>query len=249
MQLTLVQGKTRSHGVWEKFLGHRATIPRTSGGTNVTFVCCSAHLPVSKISPSQTWTAGNWLVLFLCLSLVLFFRSAFLSFLFCFLLVPSFSLFLSFSVFFAFVSWKLTTSKDSNAKCFSSILCLFFGFLSCFLFQIPFSYLCFFPGSQLCFCSTSKLLVSKNTSWKTPIFGQKASCNKTGYFLITCVLQNVKSYRFFCCLLFGQIWLMFKKHHKIGISAHFQKQKNDHFERLLSGPSKGIFMLQQTWPR
>ena len=45
----------------------------------------------------------------------------------------------------------------------------------------------------------------------------------------------------------AKFWLMFKKHYKIGISAHFQKQKkekNDHFEGLLSGPSKGYYLGQ-----
>ena len=126
--------------------------------------------------------------LFLCLSLSLSLSlsCSFLSFfllVFLFLLYfgSFFSLFLSFSVFFAFVSWKLTTSKDSIAKFFFINPVSFFGFLSCFLFQIPFSYLCFFLVFSYAFCSTSMFLVSKNTSWKTPIFGQKGSCNKTGF--------------------------------------------------------------------
>ena len=45
-------------------------------------------------------------------------------------------------------------------------------------------------------------------------------------FLITCGLQNVKSYRFFLPL-FAKFRLMFKKHYKIGILAHFQKQKKE----------------------
>ena len=49
------------------------------------------------------------------------------------------------------------------------------------------------------------------------------------------------------CPFFGQILLDVQKHYKIGISAHFQKQKkekNDHFEGLLSGPSKGYYLGQ-----
>ena len=46
----------------------------------------------------------------------------------------------------------------------------------------------------------------------------------------------------------ANVWLMFKKHYKIGISAHSRKQKkgkkNDHFEGLLSGPSKGYYLGQ-----
>ena len=44
---------------------------------------------------------------------------------------------------------------------------------------------------------------------KTQFFGEKGGCNKTVFFLSTCVLQNVKSYRFFAPL-FAQFWLMFK---------------------------------------
>ena len=43
----------------------------------------------------------------------------------------------------------------------------------------------------------------------------------------------------------ANFWLMFKKHYKIGISAHFQKQekrKKNHSEGLLSGPSKGYYL-------
>ena len=49
-------------------------------------------------------------------------------------------------------------------------------------------------------------------------------------------------------------WLMFKNTVKIGISAH-QKAKK-HFEGLLSGPSRGYYLVQvgcvlktQTWTR
>ena len=70
-----------------------------------------------------------------------------------------------------------------------------------FLFRIPFSYLCF-PGIQLCFLLNINVLVSKKHKLKNTNFGKKGSCNKTA-FLITCVLKNVKSYRFFP--FFGQI--------------------------------------------
>ena len=46
---------------------------------------------------------------------------------------------------------------------------------------------------------------------------------------------------------FAKFGLMFKKHCKIGISEHFQKQKkgkNDNFEGSLSGPSKGYYLGQ-----
>ena len=51
----------------------------------------------------------------------------------------------------------------------------------------------------------------------------------------------------FVCPFFGQILVDVQKHYKIGILAHFQKQKkekNDHFQGLLSGPSKGYYLGQ-----
>ena len=99
--------------------------------------------------------------LFLCPSLVLFFPSSFLYFFFCFRLVPSFSPFLSLSVFFAFVSGKITTSNIQLQSRFINPVS-FFGFLSCFLFEIPFFLSLFFADCQLCFLFW--FLVSKNTS-------------------------------------------------------------------------------------
>ena len=46
------------------------------------------------------------------------------------------------------------------------------------------------------------------------------------FFLITCVLKNAKSYRFFFPF-FGQILVDVQKHCKICVSAHFQKQKKE----------------------
>ena len=51
---------------------------------------------------------------------------------------------------------------------------------------------------------------------------------------------------FFFAPFFAKFWLMFKKHNKIGISAHFKKQKIEkmHFEVLLSGPSRCYYLCQ-----
>ena len=93
------------------------------------------------------------LSLSMSLSLSCYFLSFFLVvFLSCFLLVPCFCLFLSFSFFFAFVSCKEQHQNIQLQSLFSSIISLFFGFLSCFLFQIPFSYLCFFLILSCVFC-------------------------------------------------------------------------------------------------
>ena len=115
--------------------------------------------------------------LFLC-SFLLFFL---LVFPFCFLLVPCFSLFLSFSFFFAFVSWK---EQHQNIKLQLFFHQYFLFFVSCLLFsfQSLFLIFAFFLIWSYVFGSTSMLLVSSNQSSKTPIFGQKRGCNKTGLF-------------------------------------------------------------------
>ena len=135
---------------------------------------------------------------FSCLSLFL------LVFLFAFFLFLVLSLF-SFFFLLCFCFMKRTTWTFSIAIYFFPEICsLSFGFLSCFFFPIPFSYLVSFLILRYVFCSTSMFLVSKKQSWETPVFGQTGSCNKTG-FLWTCVLENVKSYRFilpfFCQIL------------------------------------------------
>ena len=66
-----------------------------------------------------------------------------------------------------------------------------FGFLSSFVFQIPF-HIFVFLDFKLRFLFNVNVLLSKRTSKKT--MGQEGDCNKM-FFLITCDLQNVKSYR------------------------------------------------------
>ena len=160
--------------------------------------------------------------LFLCLSLVFsFFLPSCLSF-FCFLLVPSFSVFLSFSVFFAFVSWKLTTSKDSIAKFFSSILCLFW-FPVLFLFQIPFSYLCFSWYSVMFFVQHQCFWFQKIHKLKTRIFGQKGSCNKT--FFYNLCFAKCEKLSFLFCPFFGHVLVDVQKHYKIMYFSTLSKAK------------------------
>ena len=83
----------------------------------------------------------------LSLSLVLFVLPYFLVF-FCFLVFVSF--------FVCLVS-LLLVHETNNIKpknlqfCFSNPFFLFFGCLSCFVFQIPFPCLCFVPDFKLCF--------------------------------------------------------------------------------------------------
>ena len=69
--------------------------------------------------------------------------SSFLSFFFAFFLFLVFVSF-HFSFFFAFVFWKEQHEHFKLQFICASIFSLFYGFLSCFSFQIPFPYLCFF---------------------------------------------------------------------------------------------------------
>ena len=68
------------------------------------------------------------------------------------------------------------------------------------------------------------------------------------FFLITCVLQNVKSYPFFIWPVFCLFLLIFKKHCKNRYVSTFLKAttytKRLHFEGLLSGPSRGYYLVQ-----
>ena len=67
-----------------------------------------------------------------------------------------------------------------------------------FLFQIHFSYLCFFPGIQLCFLFNINVFGFKKHKLRNTNFWSKGELQQNG-FLITCVLKNVKSYRFSVC--------------------------------------------------
>ena len=68
-------------------------------------------------------------------------------------------------------------------------------------------------------------LVSKNKQLKNHQFLDKWGLAAKRFFLLNCVLKNVNSYRFFFAFFFGQILIDVPKTIKIGISAHFQKQK------------------------
>ena len=142
---------------------------------------------------------------FLCLSLFLFFLPSFLSFFF------AFFCFLVFVSFFLLVSSLLLFHDKNYIKLFNykvfvhqSFLILV-GFLSSFFFQIPFPYLCFFfPDFKFGFLFNINVFLKEMEGQKTPILGREGGCNIT-VFLSTCVLQNVKSYRF--CWAFFAIFL------------------------------------------
>ena len=159
-----------------------------------------------------------FLSLSLSLSLVLVLFSSFLSFYF------AFFCFLVFVSCFPFLSSLLLFHERNNIKICNCKILLhqsfdIFGFLSCFFFQIPFSYLCYFLISRYVFVQHQCFWFQKNQVEKQQ-FLVKRGVSTQRVFLSTCVLQNVKSYRFFCHFL-GNMWLMLKNTINLGISAHF----------------------------
>ena len=121
----------------------------------------------------------------------------------------------------------------------------FWGFLVLCSLSNPFL-LSVFPNFKLCSLFNIDGSSFKKTTCVKKQIGQEGVCNKTLF--ITCVLQTVKSCLFLP--IFGQIFVdVPKKDWKIGVSAHFEqeKSKNYHFERILSGPSKGYYLVQ-VWP-
>ena len=148
------------------------------------------------LSPLTFFGLPLFLFLFLCLSLSLVFLSSSLSFFllsFCFLFLSLFH----FYFLLCFCVMKRTTWKFSIAIHFSWNIFSFFWFPVLLFLSNPFFLSLLFPDFKLCFLFNINVFgFKKKQSWKTPIFGQKGSCNKT-FFLWTCVLENVKSYRFF----------------------------------------------------
>ena len=178
--------------------------------------------------------------LFLSLSLSFsFFLPSFLSFFF------AFFCFLAFVSFFLLVSSLLLFHEKNNIKIFNYKVLFInpFSFLlvsSLLFLSNPLSLsLFFFPDFKFCFCSTSVFFFKKCKFKKHQFFKKNRGCNIT-VFLWTCVLQNVKSYRFLGGHFFAFFGCFSKNTIKIGISAHFSKQQNTkqwHVWKLLSGPS------------
>ena len=153
------------------------------------------------LSPFTFFGLPLFLFLFLCLSLALVFLSSFLSFFFAFFLFLVFVSLFHFSFFFAFVSRK-EQHENINLHFFHQSF-LFLWFLVLLFLSNPFALSLFLPHFKLCSLFNMNVLISQQTTLKTHFFGEKGGCNKT-FFLSTCVLQNVKSYRFFC-QFFGPI--------------------------------------------
>ena len=78
---------------------------------------------------------------------------------------------------------------------------------------------------------------------KTPIFGQEGVATKL--FFINLGFAKCGKLSSFFGPFFWQILVDVSKSYEIGVSAHFKaKKENDHFWWLLSGPSKGYYLVQ-----
>ena len=163
--------------------------------------------------------------LFLCLSVLLlsFFLPSCLSFLAFFFFLVFVSFFCS--IFCAFVSWK----EHENIKLeflFFIKMFSFWGFLSCFLFEISFPYLCFFSWFWVMFFVQHHCFWFQKNKLKNTFFQKKGGCNKTGFFMNLCFAKCQKLSFFFGHFFFAFFWLFFKKHYKNRHFSTFFKAKN-----------------------
>ena len=132
------------------------------------------------------------------LSLVLFFLPSFLSF-FLLSFVP---LFLSLLIFFFLLGFCFIKEQHQNILLQFFFPFSYFGFLSCFLFQIPFSYLCcflfyvVFLVQHECF-EVLKRQVKNSNAWS------RGGCDKT--FFYKPVFCTPWKFPFFGPL-FGKLW-------------------------------------------
>ena len=147
------------------------------------------------------------------------------------------------SFFISLSSLVVLFHEKNNLKLLNLKACFInpfslFGFLSCFLLQMPFSCLCF-PDFGLCFLFNINVFAFKKTSFLTPIFEKKKGVAIKCLLYEPVFLQNVTSHRFFWAN-FCQILVDVQKHYKHRYFSTFlyaKKRKIYHFEVLLSGPS------------
>ena len=132
----------------------------------------------------------------LCLSLLLFFLSSFLSFFFAFFCCLVFvSLFPFLSSLLLFM--KRTTSKYSITKLFFINRLSYFGFLSCFLIEIPFSCLCSFTDFKLCFLFNINVFGFKKHKFKNTNFWSRGGLQQNVFCFMNLWFAKCESYRFF----------------------------------------------------
>ena len=170
-----------------------------------------------------------WASLFFCFSFSVSLFSSFLSF---FLLVFVFA-FLWFLVFVPFLFLSLSSLLFFHERNNIKILNCKFFFLKSFLFfwfsvffSFKFLFLIFaLSWFYVMFSVQHKGFWFQNKELKKKHFLVKRGVATKRGFLSTCVLQNVKSYRFFWGHFFGNFWLMFKKHYKNRYFSTFLKAK------------------------
>ena len=136
------------------------------------------------VSPWPFWPPLFSISLSLSLSLSRYFLSFFLLVFFCFLLVPCFCLFLSFSVFFGFVSWKKQHQNIQLRSIFSSILSHYL--VSCLVFSLR--SLCrilgffFFPDFKLCSLFNINVFGFKKYKFKNTNFWWRGGLQQNVFF-------------------------------------------------------------------
>ena len=155
--------------------------------------------------------------------------SSFLSFFF------AFFWFLVFVSFFPFLSslllfMKGTTSKYYSAKFFFINVFSLFWFPVLIFLSNPFFLSLFFLDFNLVFF-VQCFWFQKHQVEKHHFLVKRGVATKRFFFMSLCFAKCEKVLVFLA--IFCKFWLMFKKHYKIGISAHFkkqQKQNNYHFQ-------------------
>ena len=176
---------------------------------------------------------------FLCLSLLLLLFSFLPVFLFCFLLLPCFCLFLSFSFFSAFVSWKEQHQKDWCTKFF--FINIFSFWVSCLLFSLnPFFFSLFFCWFKAMFLFNIFVFGFKKTKLKNTNFWSKGGCNKTVFFYDPVFCKVWKVIVFFGVMFLTNVGWCSKKHYKNRCFSTFYKAKKWKkwpFSKSITGPS------------
>ena len=176
-----------------------------------------------------------------CLSfflLVIFFLLSF-----CFLFLSLFH----FSFFFAFVFWKEQHEMFKLQFLFFINSFSFLWFSVLFFLSNPFSLSLFFPDFKLCLLFNMNVLGFKTNNFKNTNFWTKGGVATKRFFIKLC-FRKCEKLSFFSPLFGPNFGWCSKNTVKIGIPAHFQKQKNEKkwpFSKviiwaklmLLSGPS------------
>ena len=96
--------------------------------------------------------------------------------------------------------------------------------VSCLAFFLKYFFLIFFPDFELCLLFNIIVFGFKKPKFKNTNFWSKGGLQHNGFFIKLCFAkcEQLSFFGFF----FGNFLVVFKKHYKICILAHFSKQKN-----------------------